>query len=347
MFAFFDPTTGEWQYKWDATSEADGVARFREGSNLLDHRPIYVYHADRKLAAVAHFAPEGPWEPAPKIVLAPACVVSGALACADLAARHRPLERMTTNVYHKDARFLQIGVLADQGFTFFLPAGQYQLLSNSYPSTHFVATDFTVERGQRTLRLDPIDLPATKLALLKGEMAPELAEIADWKNSEPLRLSDLRGRAVVLDFWGRWCGPCLDAMPKLMKLHDEYERKGVTVIGVHVDVDKEATGPLVASASELDDALKSVRKERWQGRDIPFPVAISTPKPVPYSSRVADMAPSQAAADYGIVGFPTMILIDAEGKVVDSFMPHDNDFARLSKRLDTMTQAKAAPAAQQ
>jgi thiol-disulfide isomerase/thioredoxin len=340
MFVNFNLKNGECQYKWDAISDSSGLARFREGSNLLDHRPVYAYHADRKLAAVAHFAPEGPWEPAPTIVLTPVCVVSGEVSCADLDARHRPPEGMVIDIFQDHQLFLQLGVPAGQRFDFSLPSGQYQLLSYSYPFTHFVSRDFTVEPGQRTLRLDPIDLPATKLTLLKGEIAPELADIADWKNSGPIRLSDVRGRPVVLDFWGRWCGPCLGAMPKLMKLYDEYEPKGVTVIGVHVDADKAGTNHLIASTSELDDALQEVRKEAWQGRDIPFPVAISTPRQVAYDPRVTDMAPSQVAADYGIVAYPTLILVDAEGKIVDSFMPSDKDFARLMKLLDTMTQPK-------
>lgn len=339
LFTYFNAKDGKWQYKWDAISDSGGLARFIDGANLLDHRPIYAYHADRKLAAVAHLPPEGPWEPAPKIVMTPVCLVSGELSCADLDARQRPLEVMGVDIFQNHKRFLQLSVPAGQGADLFLPSGKYQLLTSSYPFTHFVSRDFTVEPGQRTLRLEPVDLPATKLALLKGEIAPELADIADWKNSGPIRLSDLRGRPVVLDFWGQWCGPCLGAMPKLMKLHDEYKSKGVTVIGIHVDVDKAGGNHLVASTSELDDALQTVRKGSWRGRDIPFPVAISTPQQVSYDPRVADMAPSQVAADYGIVGFPTMILIDSEGKLADSFMGTDKDLTRLMNLLDTMVRS--------
>lgn len=341
LFSFLNAKDGKWQYQWDATSDSDGLARFREGASLLDRRPLYAYHADRKLAVVARFAPEGPWEPTPSIVMTPACVVSGELSCADLDARHRPVEVMGINVFQDHKRFLQLSVPAGQDFELFLPSGQYELLADSYPFTHFVSRDFTVGSAQRTLRLDPIDLPATKLALLKGEMAPELADIADWKNSGPIRLSDLNGRPVLLDFWGQWCGPCIGSMPKLMKLYDEYEPKGVAVIGIHVDVDKEGGSPLISSTRQLDAVLEPIRKEAWQGRDIPFPVAISTPKQVAYDPRVEDLAPSQVAADYGIVGFPTTILIDREGKIVDSFMGTDKDLLRLTKRLDMMVSAKA------
>ncbi|MBK7702915.1 MAG: TlpA family protein disulfide reductase [bacterium] len=50
-----------------------------------------------------------------------------------------------------------------------------------------------------------------------------------------LRLSDLRGQVVVVDYWATWCGPCRIAMPHLQKLHDTYKTQGVTVLALSVD----------------------------------------------------------------------------------------------------------------
>jgi len=50
-----------------------------------------------------------------------------------------------------------------------------------------------------------------------------------------LRLSELRGQVVVVDYWATWCGPCRIAMPHLQKLHDEYKSQGVTVLALSVD----------------------------------------------------------------------------------------------------------------
>jgi len=51
-------------------------------------------------------------------------------------------------------------------------------------------------------------------------------------------LASFKGKPVVVNFWASWCGPCVKEMPTLAALHREYEKKGVTFIGLGVDSEK-------------------------------------------------------------------------------------------------------------
>ena len=53
-------------------------------------------------------------------------------------------------------------------------------------------------------------------------------------------LDQLRGQVVVLNFWASWCGPCVEEMPSLVELQHRFKDKGVTVVGVSIDVDGDA-----------------------------------------------------------------------------------------------------------
>ena len=53
-------------------------------------------------------------------------------------------------------------------------------------------------------------------------------------------LDQFRGQVVVLNFWASWCGPCVEEMPSLVELQHRFKDKGVTVVGVSIDVDGDA-----------------------------------------------------------------------------------------------------------
>jgi thiol-disulfide isomerase/thioredoxin len=62
--------------------------------------------------------------------------------------------------------------------------------------------------------------------------APDLGT-GDWINSEPLKLKDLRGRVVLIEFWTFGCVNCRNTLPFVKSWHDRYQDKGLIVIGVH------------------------------------------------------------------------------------------------------------------
>ena len=84
------------------------------------------------------------------------------------------------------------------------------------------------------------DGPTQRPADLAGELAPDLT--LTLLDGSPLRLADLRGSVVVLNFWASWCAPCREEMPVLQAFSEETARAGepVTVVGVGVRTDQDA-----------------------------------------------------------------------------------------------------------
>ena len=70
-----------------------------------------------------------------------------------------------------------------------------------------------------------------------GTAAPDFTvQDADRK----VALGELRGRVVVLNFWATWCAPCVEEMPSLVQLQQRFKNKGLTVVGISIDVDGDA-----------------------------------------------------------------------------------------------------------
>ena len=66
-----------------------------------------------------------------------------------------------------------------------------------------------------------------------GNQAPEFAAVANWINSEPLTMEELRGNVVLIDFWTYTCVNCIRTFPYLREWHAKYANKGLVIVGVH------------------------------------------------------------------------------------------------------------------
>lgn len=264
-----------------------------------------------------------------ELTLVPECRVTGKIECPELAKIGRKVD--WTNVYLSMGRARLMSSDSEKGvFQLFVPPGDYDL--NGY-GTYLTSKNekLTVPAGKREIKLT-LSLSAKKFALLMGHPAPELRDIAAWKNGPPLKMTDLRGKCVILEFWGYWCGPCVYRMPETFKLYDQYGKQGLAVIAVHVDV----TAANIDSVEKLDEKLTDTRKKLWKGRDLPFPVAIA---------RHVDKIGASAASDYGIQMFPTMLLIDRRGNVVDIMHPGPLGEALLHKTLHEKPPGQASTTA--
>jgi thiol-disulfide isomerase/thioredoxin len=124
-----------------------------------------------------------------------------------------------------------------------------------------------------------------------------------WKNGA-VNLASLKGKVVLLNFWGYWCGGCVVEMPTLMHLYDKYHDRGLAVVTVHVDAAND-----VDTVAKLDARTAWLRTGIWKGRDLPFPTALAAGHPYGHSR-------SLAGAAFGILGYPTTVVIARDGLVL-------------------------------
>ncbi|MBI1272561.1 MAG: redoxin domain-containing protein [Alphaproteobacteria bacterium] len=103
--------------------------------------------------------------------------------------------------------------------------------------------------------------PTLQHALPRSYPAPEIGGIESWVNSDPLRLADLRGKVVLIDFWTYSCINCIRTMPHITKWHEKYHDKGLVIIGVHT--------PEFAFEKKLDNVRNATEKYGIQ-----YPVAL-------------------------------------------------------------------------
>ena len=103
---------------------------------------------------------------------------------------------------------------------------------------------------------------------------------ADGRN---VRLDELRGQVVLVNFWATWCGPCREEMPHLETLYEKYHKSGFVLLGVNVDDDPHVA---LATAAKLN---------------VSFPVLLDTDKKV---SKL-----------YDLNTMPSTVVIDRDGKM--------------------------------
>jgi peroxiredoxin len=117
--------------------------------------------------------------------------------------------------------------------------------------------------------------------------APQFA-LKDLKG-HTLRLKDLRGRVVLLNFFATWCAPCRQEIPDLERLYKRFNDQGLEIVGISLDME---------GASLLNPFVK------YYG--ITYPVVLGT---------------REVVVDYGgITGIPTSFLIDRDGRVAKHFV---------------------------
>jgi peroxiredoxin len=133
-----------------------------------------------------------------------------------------------------------------------------------------------------------------------GVMAPDFTQ--NDPDGKPVKLSDFRGKYLLVDFWASWCGPCRGENPNVVAAYNKFKNKNFTVLGVSLDREK-------------DPWLKAIKDDKltWTHvSDIKY-----------WDNEVAKM--------YGIRSIPANLLLDKTGKIVGRNLRGEKLEAALTK----------------
>ncbi|MFT5078256.1 MAG: thiol-disulfide isomerase/thioredoxin [Saprospiraceae bacterium] len=145
------------------------------------------------------------------------------------------------------------------------------------------------------------EMIALKRDLPLGMVSPTWTDYENY-NGGTTSLSDLKGKNVYVDVWATWCGPCKAEIPSLKKLEHDYEGKNIAFVSMSIDDNRSHGGSWDQAKI---DWKKMVGDKQLGGIQIYAPKGWQ----------------SQFVHDYKITGIPRFILIDTEGKIVDSNAP--------------------------
>ncbi len=137
-----------------------------------------------------------------------------------------------------------------------------------------------------------------------GVMAPDF--IQNDVNGVPVKLSSLRGKYVLVDFWASWCGPCREENPNVVRVYNKYKDKNFTILGVSLD---KAEGRADWLAAIKNDGLvwTQVSDLKWWN--------------------------NQAAALYYVSSIPANFLIGPDGKIIAKDLRGDDLDDKLKEVL--------------
>ncbi|MCA9064081.1 MAG: TlpA family protein disulfide reductase [Planctomycetaceae bacterium] len=322
-----DPATQE-RFPTEVVSDKYGSATFRDGKAILQkHRiGLIARHEERRLVGISNLNRSGDDNITMKVH--PECVITGKMECLELQRKGMAPERNWLNVSANGQLFVEHYSNATE-FEFFLPPGQYTLLARGADGGTLAAQrTLVVPEGVAAMELSPLQLSLKPSRDIAGQPAPELVDVIAWKGDGPRSLADLKGKVVLLDFWGYWCQACITKMPRLIELNNRYREHGLTILGLHIDA-----GNRITSLAEYDTLVKRLKSGILDGSEIPYPVALIAEKPTPFAGNSARNAMCKIAAAYGVDSYPTMILIDREGNIAGEFRDTPEDLTLLKELL--------------
>lgn len=168
-------------------------------------------------------------------------------------------------------------------------------LGDAVPDSTF---DFTPPKNAKLV--DAVPIPGQTGSFLVNRPAPDFdLKTIDGRRT---RLSDMRGKPVLLAFWASWCGPCRRELPALAKLHEEFASRGLQVLGVN-------------------DEGKAEARAFVEKAGLPF--------------ATLDDADQKAHSLYRVRSVPSAFLIDRDGRIV-RFLRGAHEYADIKAALQAV-----------
>ena len=235
------------------------------------------------------------------------------------------VETNKAEVFRRDEMLLKSAVLLSDAYSksnkqelAFASLTDLRKLSIKLPSASLYR-NATRQLMQRDPTVDPEQLFDASLAS-SNNVLPELTA-NDWIEQSPVKLADLRGQVVLLDFWAPWCGPCRYTLPNLSRWQTKFKGKGLVILGVTKYYGHAEQNP-VTPKEELE-YLRAFRKR--QG--------------LPYGFVVTDGDTNEF--NYGVFSIPTSFLIDRKGVLrYISFGANEEEIQLLGQLIEKLVNEK-------
>ncbi len=144
-----------------------------------------------------------------------------------------------------------------------------------------------------------------------GELAPNFS--GEMPSGESFELSDLKGKYVLIDFWGSWCMPCIREFPELIAMNNKYQEanfknaEGFEIVSLAIEKNK-------------DRWLRAIERYQlnWQYHHADLVTSFK-------------FFDSEISSQYGVKEVPTKFLVGPEGQIIGVNMP----FEEMEKLLDS------------
>lgn len=166
----------------------------------------------------------------------------------------------------------------------------------------------------RTATAEAPSKPVVRLTV--GAAAPAW-EIAEWTDGRTRKLAGYRGKIVVLDFWGTWCGPCIQMIPAAKQLHEHYKDKDVVFLAIHT------------AGTDMSLVKRLMKQQEWSV--------------VSGLDKGEDIVSGHTIQAFGVQGFPTIVVIDRQGKVAFNSGLEPADRESAIKEMERLAQSIGLP----